>query len=169
MEIETDRLLLRRPLLSDAADLIRFLGDVDAMRYTQSIVNLRECRRYLAAHERQRRKTGCGPWIVLAKTDRAIVGFGGLYDDPFDAGWGLEVSYRFAPSAWGRGHATELTTFCLKLARETLEIAEVKAFAHPDNAASRRVLEKTGFERRRFVPEMNRDLYVRQLASADRL
>jgi [ribosomal protein S5]-alanine N-acetyltransferase len=44
-------------------------------------------------------------------------------------------------------------------------LREVSAFAHPDNAASRRVLAKAGFEQRRFVAEMNRFLYVRTLSA----
>ena len=53
MWLETDRLLLRRPLLSDAADLQSILGDEDAMRYTRRMASLREWRRHIAGHERQ--------------------------------------------------------------------------------------------------------------------
>src|SRR5690349_15876347 len=141
MRFETDRLLLRRPCLADATDLLRFLGDADAMRYTHSVAGLRDCRRHIAGHECQRRKVGYGPWAVRDRKHGGIIGFGGLYDDPFDAGWGPEIGYRFAPSAWGQGYATELTRFCLTVAHGRLGLAEVRAFAHPDNAASRRVLE----------------------------
>jgi|RhiMethySRZTD1v2_1073278.scaffolds.fasta_scaffold1194189_1 [ribosomal protein S5]-alanine N-acetyltransferase len=164
MWLKTDRLLLRRPVLSDAPDLQRILGDEDAMRFTHRLESLRECRRHLAGHECQRRKVGYGPWVVLDKSDRAIIGFGGLYDDPFHVGWGIEVAYQFAKAAWGKGYATELTGFCLRVAHECLGFTEVRAFAHPDNAASQRVLEKTGFERQRFVPEMNRYLFVHRSA-----
>ena len=160
MRFETERLLLRWPLVSDAPDLLRILGDKDAMQYTRRLANLRECRRYIAGHECQRRRIGYGPWVVLEKLGRAVIGFGGLYDDPFDVGWGIEVGYHFAKTAWGNGYATELTEFSLQLAHERLGFAQVRAFAHPDNAASQRVLEKTGFERQRFVPEMNRHLFA---------
>jgi [ribosomal protein S5]-alanine N-acetyltransferase len=149
MWLETDRLLLRRPCLSDAAGLQSILGDDDAMRYTRRLATLRECRRYIAGHECQRRKLGYGPWLVVEKASREIIGFGGLYDDPFEVGWGIEIGYQFAKTAWGNGYATELTEFCLQLAHERLGFAEVRAFAHPDNAASQRVLTKTSFERQR--------------------
>ncbi|MBI1775886.1 MAG: GNAT family N-acetyltransferase [Proteobacteria bacterium] len=159
-EFESERLRLRWPRLADAAALFAFMGDADSMRLTQRLRDLRECRRYLAAHACQRRKLGYGPWVVLDKSDGRIVGFGGLYDDPFEPGWGIEVSYRFAPAAWGKGYASELTKFCLTLASEQLGLGEVKAFALPDNTASRRVLEKNGFKQVRFLPAMNRCLYV---------
>lgn len=157
-EIETERLLLCRPRLADAPALFRFLGDPDAMRFTQVRTSLRECRRHIAAHERRRAKVGSAPWIVLAKADLAILGYGGLYEDPFDPGWGLEVGYFLSPRAWGHGYATELTQASLRLAKD-LNAGLVRAFAHPENLASQRVLEKSGFVFERFVTEMHRRLY----------
>jgi ribosomal-protein-alanine N-acetyltransferase len=60
----------------------------------------------------------------------------------------------------GQRLPTELVKFSVQFAFERLGFAEVKAFAHPDNAASHRVLKKAGFEYQRVVPEMNRYLYV---------
>jgi ribosomal-protein-alanine N-acetyltransferase len=156
----TARLVLRLPRLSDAGQLMGFLGDRDAMRYTFHFADLRGCRRHIAGHDRQRKKKGFGPWTIVEKVSGHIVGFGGLYDDPFDPGWGIELAYHFSPAVWGRGYASELATHCLRVAAERLGVSEVSAFAHPDNAASQRVLAKAGFERRRFVPEMNRHLFV---------
>lgn len=164
-ELETDRLVLRPPLLADAPTLFAFLGDRDAMRFTRARASLRDCRRYLAGHERQRARVGCAPWVVIAKADNAIVGFGGLYDDPFDPGWGVEVGYFFAPDAWGWGYATELARACLDLATRERRWTEISAFAHPENVGSQRVLEKTGFQRSRFISEMNRHLYTWRLPS----
>jgi RimJ/RimL family protein N-acetyltransferase len=145
--------------MSDAAALFGFLDDVEAMRYTQALASLRDCRRYLAVHERQRRRTGCTPWVVLRKDDCAIIGFGGLYDDPFYPGWGIELGYFFAPAAWGCGYATELARFCLDLAERERRWPQIRAFARPQNTASQRVLQKAGFEMVRYVPEMERYLY----------
>lgn len=159
MPIETARLLLRPPRLTDAPALFEFLGDTTAMQYTTPRASLRDCRRYLAAHERQRRRIGCAPWVVSEKDGSAVIGFGGLYEDPFDPGWGVEVGYFFAPDAWGKGYATELTAFCVNVARQAARWPVLRAFAHPHNAASQRVLSKSGFQRERFVPEMTRFLY----------
>lgn len=161
MKIETERLLLRPPRLADAPVLYTFLGDAEAMRHTHVDSSLKQCRRRIAAHEWRRRHDGCAPWTVIAKDNRRIIGWGGLYEDPFDPGWGAEVGYYFHPDAWGRGYASEPVTVSLNVADAELRLPEVRAFARRENTASRRVLEKSGFEEIRFVPEMERLLYRR--------
>jgi RimJ/RimL family protein N-acetyltransferase len=164
--LETARLLLRPPRLTDAAPLFGFLGDATAMQYTTPRASLRDCRRYLAAHERQRRRVGCAPWVVIEKQAGTAIGFGGLYQDPFDPGWGVEVGYFFAPAAWSKGYATELALFCVALAKQQARWQALRAFAHPLNVASQRVLLKSGFRQERFVPEMHRLLYRNDLRDA---
>lgn len=162
-QFETDRLVLLRPRLSHACALLRFFADSDAMRYTLTFKDIRECRRHIAGHECQRRKNGYGPWTVVERSSGQIIGFGGIYDDPFEPGWGIEIGYHFDQSAWGNGYATELVRFCLQMARRQHGARELQSFVHPDNAASRRVLERTGFEQRQFVTELNRYRYIRRL------
>ena len=131
------------------------------MRFTHVQADLRACHRHIALHERRRRRIGCAPWTIVEKATGAIIGWGGLYDDPFEPGWGVEIAYLFAPSAWGHGYATELVRYCVEIARTQLRLDTVAAFVHPDNAASRRVLGKAGFTLERFVPKMQRYLYRR--------
>ena len=87
MSLETERLAFRPPRLADAAALFEFLGDDTAMQYTTVRESVRDCRRYIAAHERQRRRIGCAPWVIIEKQAGRTIGVGGVYEDPFDAGW----------------------------------------------------------------------------------
>jgi ribosomal-protein-alanine N-acetyltransferase len=167
MHEETCRLILRRPSLKDVPSLFEFMGDPNAMRHTSVDATIRSCRRRVAVHEWRRRHDGCAPWTILAKHNQEIIGWGGLYDDPFDPGWGVEVAYLFRPSAWGNGFATELVMHCLGVAASVLKLPEVKAFAHPENVKSRRVLEKAGFEVVHLLPDMNRHLFRRALHVAE--
>jgi RimJ/RimL family protein N-acetyltransferase len=80
-------------------------------------------------------------------------------DDPFDPGWGVELAYFFAPGAWGRGYATEMSRACLRLVESERRWEEIGAFAHPENLASQAVLDRIGFQRERYVPEMERYFY----------
>ena len=161
-EVETARLALCRPMLADVPSLFEFLGDPQAMQFTQVNASLRECRRRIAVHERRRRRDGYAPWTVIRKADGKIIGWGGLYDDPFEPGWGVEVGYHFAPAAWGRGYASELVATCTDIADRVLRLPVITAFAHAENLASQRVLQKSGFEPVRFVAEMHRWLFRRE-------
>jgi [ribosomal protein S5]-alanine N-acetyltransferase len=161
VDIETPRLMLRRPRLSDTITLFEFLGDPAAMKHTQVDPSLRHCRRRIAAYERNRRRYGYAPWTVIRKEDRRIIGWGGLYNDPFDPGWGPEVGYFFHPDVWGRGLASELVMASLDVADRVVRLPRVWAFARVENIASRRVLERAGFKYSRYVAEMERMLFCR--------
>ncbi|WP_244458670.1 GNAT family N-acetyltransferase [Roseomonas fluvialis] len=162
MRIETARLILRSPRLEDVPALFAFLGDPAAMAYTHVDGSLRACRHRIAVHEYRRRHDGHAPWTIATKPDGRLIGWGGLYVDPFEPGWGVEVGYFFHPDAWGRGFASELVRACLDHADRVLDLPELRAFAHPANAGSRRVLAKAGFAQQRYIPEMNRFLFSRR-------
>ena len=153
--------MLRPPRLTDVPRLFEFLGDREATRFTHTDLSLRQCRRRIAVHEYRRRRDGCAPWVVMTKEDRRIIGWGGIYDDPFDPGWGLELGYYLHPSVWGRGYATEFASACMVEADSVLRLPALQGFAHPENTASRRVLARAGFRIVRYVPELERDLFRR--------
>ena len=159
--IQTDRLTLRKPCSADVDDLFEFLGDDEAMAYTHRDATWRDCRKRVLVHEWFRRKDGAAPWVVVNRTDGRVIGWGGLYQDPFERGWGYEVGYYFHPDAWGRGFASELVARALVEADERLKLVEVWAMAHPSNPASKRVLEKAGFVEERYLPERPRLLLRR--------
>lgn len=58
MDIETSRLILRRPRLADVPALFSVLGDAEAMQHTHADASLKECRRRVAVHAWRRRHDG---------------------------------------------------------------------------------------------------------------
>jgi ribosomal-protein-alanine N-acetyltransferase len=85
-----------------------------------------------------------------------------LYDDPFDPGWGPELAFFFHPRAWGQGYGAELSLAALDVADTKIGLPLVSAFAHPNNVASQKLLQKVGFQPERHVESMNRILYRRR-------
>lgn len=163
-EFLTARLHLSPPRLSDAPALFAFMGDAEVMRHTYRQASLRSMRRHIAGHAQQARRLGFGCWTI--RHEGAVIGFGGLNDDPFDPGYGPEIAYFLAPTAWGQGFAGEIVTAALAEARR-LGLPWVRAFVHPDNAASRRVLDRAGFVVEKFVPDMTRWLLRRELTNSE--
>ena len=139
----TERLLLSRPKLSDVPSLFAFLGDPAAMQHTHCHESPRDCRRHVAAYEWQRRRLGFAPWTIRTP-DGPAIGWGGLYEDPFDRGWGVEVGYFFAPAAWGKGYATEGAAAAIDWAFDHLGWTDVIHCIDPENVASQRVAERLG-------------------------
>ena len=59
----------------------------------------------------------------------------------------VELLYRLASSAWGRGLATEAARAALDHGFDTLGLDEIVVVIAPDNAASLKVASRLGFQR----------------------
>ena len=89
---------------------------------------------------------GFGHWAVEEKASGRFVGRTGVKRH---ADWDLdpentEVGWLYGREVWGNGYATEGARAAVRFCFEELERPEVISIAHPDNAASRRVMEKAG-------------------------
>ena len=98
---------------------------------------------------------GFGRFACVWKETGEVIGFCGpkFLPDTED----VDLGYRFLPTFWGIGLATESSLAVISYARHTLNLTRLVAWAHPDNAASARVLSKLGFlfERKAAVPDMS--------------
>ena len=57
-----------------------------------------------------------------------------------------EIGYCLRPDFWGRGCAAEAAGALLALGFEQLQLHRIQASCDPENAGSRRVLEKLGLQ-----------------------
>jgi RimJ/RimL family protein N-acetyltransferase len=139
--------------------LLRINADPDVMRY----IGTGEPPSAAATEEQSRRfarhwtEFGFGLWAVvpLAGADAAqVVGFAGLAHPLWLAGEAarVEVGWRLARDAWGRGYATEVARAALRVAFDELGLAEVVAYIHPGNRRSQRVAERLGMHLQRTIP-----------------
>jgi RimJ/RimL family protein N-acetyltransferase len=158
--LATARLLLHPFNDEDAQPLFEIMCDARSMRYTYVAPSLAHCQARLSAYEAQRVTLGFAPWVVRLRTTGELIGWGGLSLDPDEPEWGLEVSYALAPGSWGQGYATELVQFAVAHAFAVLSAQEVHAFAKPDNAASLKVLSKSGFALLRHEARLQRDHFL---------
>jgi 8-oxo-dGTP diphosphatase len=141
----TDRMVLRPPDPGDAPAIVPHAGQWAVARFTANIPHpLTEADvRTWIDRSRAPRAAGTGLTLLLSdRSDGSVLGAVGL-------DWGVTwpeavLGYWIAPAAQGRGLAGEAVRAVLDLAFDTLDLAGVFASAHPDNTASRRVLEKAG-------------------------
>jgi RimJ/RimL family protein N-acetyltransferase len=144
-ELFTERQRLRPPQREDLDSIYRLGSDPEVMRYitygkTQS---RREARRDLAKRIRgSRGKTGY--WIAEEKKDGSFIGWFTL--KPLPGTKEYEIGYRLLREKWGQGFATEGCLRLLSYGFTTLNLPQITAVAMPENAASRRVMEKIGMQ-----------------------
>jgi [ribosomal protein S5]-alanine N-acetyltransferase len=159
LPIETPRLTLRAFREEDVDPLFAIQWDHEAIRYTYTAPTRQDCAHWLRTFAGLQSTLGFAPWTVVLRTEARVIGWGGLSIDPFDPGWGIEVSYFFDPAYWGRGYATELVRATLQHGFGTLLLAVIEAFVRPANVASVRVLEKCGFTLLGYEPRLERNRY----------
>ncbi len=87
---------------------------------------------------------GWGIWIAIDRARNAVVGDAGFKGRP-DRDGTVGIGYGIAPAYRGRGYATEAVHALVRWAYAQPEVKRVVAESAPDNAASIRVLGKTGF------------------------
>ena len=85
-----------------------------------------------------------GPFIfaVIRKQDNANIGYVQLVK--IEEGW--EIGYHIAMKYTGNGYATEAVKLFIKYLKDNSDIKEIYGVALAENKASRRVLQKCGFE-----------------------
>lgn len=146
----TGRLSLRRPTLDDLDAMFEIHADPETARHspTGPIVATRdEAKRMLLLWVTDWAKHGFGYWAVRVAGTEPVVGFGGVtYRAPDALGGALVANlyYRFRPSAWGNGYATDVAREAVAMIGELAPEARVVALVRPTNIASARVAQHAG-------------------------
>jgi [ribosomal protein S5]-alanine N-acetyltransferase len=144
--IETARLLLRRPLASDAhAVFARYAGNPAVTRYLgwRTHSSVVDTQLFLIGCDAEWQNTGVGPYLLQSRETGQLLGSTGLQLlSPQQAATG----YVLARDAWGRGYATE-TLHAMRDLAQRMGVLRLTAVCHPEHYASSRVMQKCGFTR----------------------
>ena len=142
--IETERLRLRVFEDRDLDSAWRLFNDPEVQKYLspenrrtreQLTITLRNSVEYW-------KQRGFGIWCVGEKSRDTMRGYCGFqYLDQTPA---IEIVFAFHKNSWGKGFATEAANASLKFGFEELKLEKMYAATHPENTASRCVLEKIG-------------------------
>lgn len=140
----TARLRLRPLTESDAPALAALLDDWEVVKHTANIPHPYGEADGLAFVRQMEDKRHAGQGAALAmerSLDGAVIGvigFGLEADSAPELGWWVGRAF------WGQGYATEAARRLLRHLFADLGYASVRASAHPDNAASRAVMDRLG-------------------------
>jgi RimJ/RimL family protein N-acetyltransferase len=143
--METARLRIRRFDENDADALLRVFGDAEVMRFSDGVQTSEWVRQWIRTCIVSYDLRGYGPWAVVRKSDDACLGYCGLfYFDNVNGKSEIEIGYRLARHAWGKGYATEAVCAVSDYAFDMLGLTRLIALIDPHNSASIRVAEKIG-------------------------
>lgn len=144
--LETDRLLLRREMLSDLDDLWAIYQDPDVVRHIPDRSTTREETReeilwHMNGHPRH---PELGLWATIHKPTGRFIGRCGLLPWTIDETLEVEVAYLLAQAYWGQGLATEAAAAIVDYAFQMLHLPRLIALIEPGNTASAKVAGKIG-------------------------
>ena len=139
--LETERLVLRAPRFEDIKQVAMLANDRRVAENTLFIphpYSVADAQQWIAATN-----TRPGEETFVIEREGDVIGACGF---SLREGPQPEIGYWIGAPYWGQGYATEAVRALIDHAFETGEHAAVQAGARVSNPASRRVLEKCGFQ-----------------------
>jgi RimJ/RimL family protein N-acetyltransferase len=156
MQLETERLILRRPHAGDLDAYAELFADPEVVRYTGSVTkDLAETELALERMVRHWDDHGIGLFSVVRKEDERVLGRVGflLWDterwvnammQPPGDDHETEIGWTLARAHWGRGYATEGARRARDWALQDLGHRRLVSLIQRGNEASVRVARKLG-------------------------
>jgi len=153
--LQTERLLFRRPEAGDLDAAVRIHTDPatnrhhpepDSVSVETSTTRFEAMREHWAGH-------GFGVWVVaeIARPTE-IIGFTGVTHRTVHGRNALNLYYRYQPSAWHKGFASEGARLAVELARAHLPQLPVTAYTVETNVGSQKTALGAGLRR---MPELD--------------
>ncbi len=150
LEIQTDRLSLRRWRATDTAIFTRLNADPRVMEHYPASLSPVESRLMIGRIQAHFSLHNFGLWAVELRQTGDFIGYIGLNIPTFQLPIpshtepAVEIGWRLACEYWGRGLATEGARAVLHHAFTTLNLEEIVSFTVPTNLRSIKVMEKLG-------------------------
>lgn len=142
----TERLLAERMAEEHFDDLVLLWQDPRVMATLGGVRTEQLSREELGQALDQWTVYGFGNWVLREKTSGEFVGNCGLRCLELDGWPEVDLGYALRVEFWGQGLATEAAKAVVSLGFGKLGMEDMIAIALPNNIASRRVMEKSGFQ-----------------------
>ena len=149
--LETDRLILRQMLLSDAEALFEMDSNPKVHQYlwNKPLTDISEVNSYVKLVRAQYIQNNIGRFVVILKETNKLIGWAGLKYNTEMANNKVgfyDIGYRLNEKFWGKGYASEASFAWLDYGFDVMKIKIMEAAAHKENIASNRILQKIGLK-----------------------
>lgn len=152
--LETERLILRQPVMGDVDDLFTVMGDARVATYLghPPMANRDEAVARIERFERNFREQSAIAWGMTLKEHGRLIGTCLLWNLN-TAHHSAELGYILHPALWGKGIATEAARAAIRYGFERMNLHSIEAQIDPENEASRGLLLKIGFVQEGYFRE----------------
>ncbi|ASS68945.1 MULTISPECIES: GNAT family N-acetyltransferase [unclassified Paenibacillus] len=146
-ELETPRLALRRLRSSDAEDMYAYFSLDEVTKYynLESFTELGQAEALISRFNERIDSGAALRWAVTLKGEDRLMGTCGYHNWRRDH-CRAEIGYELHPRYWQQGYMTEAVSAMLDFGFGAMGLNRAEAFIDPDNAGSRRLLEKCGLK-----------------------
>lgn len=169
----TDRLVLRRWKTEDVQPYAALCSDPEVMRWIGDgrTSTFDESQQAIERFERFWVQNGFGLFAIEKRLSAEFIGFVGLSIPTFlpELLPAVEIGWRLARHAWGKGLATEGARAALAFGFARPELERIVSIHRLGNVASGRIMEKLGMQRERETvhPANQRRVRVYEISRAD--
>ncbi|QFJ54398.1 GNAT family N-acetyltransferase [Pseudobutyrivibrio xylanivorans] len=145
---KTERTYIREFSMDDLDDLFELYAKPGMTQYMEPLFEYEEERKYELNYIQYIYKLyGFGMWLIYDKITKDLIGRAGIeIRDTCDENNQAELGFCIASDRWGQGLAFEVCSEIIRLAKDEYGLSSLIARCDPENLASRRLLEKLGFQ-----------------------
>ena len=146
VDIETDRLLLRRWQETDIEPFIQMNKDPEVMRFFTDTLESGQTKQLYEDIVLEFLEYGYGLYAAEEKCSGRFIGLIGFHRADFEADFCpcIEIGWRLAKEYWGKGYATEGAKACLAHGFTRLGLDKIYSFTATANKPSQGVMKKIG-------------------------
>jgi len=150
MKLETKRLILRKPKLSDWEDMVEGLNDLEVsknLKYISYPYNKKEATKSIkyALKEWKKKEKWYYMFLIELKSEKKVIGSTGLYEinkEHSKCTTGSWINKKY----WRKGYILEAKVPVLDLAFNKLKFRKIETSAYKENKASNNMSKKLGFK-----------------------
>lgn len=152
--LNTERLILRRTTMADIGEIFFLRSDPRVLQYIKRhpCQSEEEAAAFIRLLDGNIENNEGVPWAISLKDSTKLIGSIGIWRFTKEH-YRAEIGYVMDPEYQGQGLMQEALRAAVDYGFDTLGLHSIEANTDPENIASQRVLERTGFVREGHLRE----------------
>lgn len=152
--LETERLILKKFQDTDVENIFKLDSNIEVHKYlgNNPIKTHKQAEYIISFFKKQYQENNIGRFAAFEKDSSNFIGWSGLKLNKGNKeslnGFTnfIDIGYRFLPSFWGKGYATESAIACLNFGFKEMNYDIIYGAAETANIGSNKILQKIGLK-----------------------